>query len=293
MGTNSPEFSCDMVISIYKEKLDWLKAYDKPEYTFRNIYLYNKFEGNNEKTSTDLGAVLGGKEAIKIDLKNVGRCDHTYLYHIIQNWDNLADVTIFTKGSADLPREKDKMDFMIQKLFDKTDPKPRTSIFKVIKLALSVPVQFGTFKLNAYQSTHPNNRGDSIGNIYNRKMGLANPRPFGKWYKENFNDLPIYHVSLAGVMTVSRELIKQHDKAYYERFLKQLELHENPEVGHYIERSWIALFHPVPAESMHVDRGFMGGWRRLMRKGTRKGTRSLTRLRTHKHRRPRNSRLKR
>lgn len=283
MGTTAPEFSCDMVISIYKEKLDWLKAYDKPENTFRNIYLYNKFEGNNEKTSKDLGAVLGGKEAIKKDLKNVGRCDHTYLYHIINNWDDLADVTIFTKGSADLPREKDKMDFMIQKLFDKTDSKPRTSIFKVIKLPLSVPIQFATFKLDAYQSTHPSNRGDAIGNMYDRKMGLASPRPFGKWYEANFKDLPVYYVSLAGVMTLSRELIKQHDKAYYERFLKQLEEHENPEVGHYIERSWIALFNPVPAESMYIDGGFIGGWRKLMRLGTRK----------RKHRRARNSRLKR
>ena len=288
MGKNTPGFSCDMVISMYKEKLDWLKAYDKPENTFRNIYLYNKFEGNNDKTSTDLGAVLGGKEAIKIDLKNVGRCDHTYLYHIIQNWDNLADVTIFTKGSADLQREKEKMNFIIEKLFDKTDLSPRSSIFKVIKLPLSIPIQFATFKLNAYQSTHPSNRGDPITNTYSRKMGLASPRPFGKWYKQNFNDLPIYHVSLAGVMAVSRELIKQHDKEYYERFLKQLEEHENPEVGHYIERSWIALFDPVPPESMYVDGGYnIGGWRKLMRLGTSLGTR------TRKHRRARNSRLKR
>ena len=121
-------------------------------------------------------------------------------------------------------------------------------------------------------------------------MGLASPRPFGKWYKQNFNDLPIYHVSLAGVMAVSRELIKQHDKEYYERFLKQLEEHENPEVGHYIERSWIALFDPVPPESMYVDGGYnIGGWRKLMRLGTSLGTR------TRKHRRAsaRNSRLKR
>ena len=133
--------------------------------------------------------------------------------------------------------------------------------------------------MDTYRSTHPKNRGDSIINIYNNKMGLSHPRPFGKWYRMYFNDLPIYHVSMAGVMAVSRDIIKQHDKAYYQRFLEQLETHENPEVGHYIERSWIALFHPVPEECLYIDYGLIFGGSHKTRRQRRQ--RRKQRYRSH------------
>jgi hypothetical protein len=38
----------------------------------------------------------------------------------------------------------------------------------------------------------------------------------------------------------------------YKHFLGYLSTHPNPEVGHYIERSWLAMFHPVPEECVHV-----------------------------------------
>ena len=44
MDGGKSDFSCDMVIALYKEKLDWLKIYNKPDYYFRNIFLYNKFK---------------------------------------------------------------------------------------------------------------------------------------------------------------------------------------------------------------------------------------------------------
>ena len=159
MGKNTPGFSCDMVISMYKEKLDWLKAYDKPENTFRNIYLYNKFEGNNDKTSTDLGAVLGGKEAIKIDLKNVGRCDHTYLYHIIQNWDNLADVTIFTKGSADLQREKEKMNFHHRKVVRQDGFEPEIVHIQSDQVTLEYPNPIRNIQIKCISIDTPEQSG--------------------------------------------------------------------------------------------------------------------------------------
>jgi len=82
-------FTVDMVIARYKESIDWLQRY--ADYNFRDIIVYNK--GPN-----DGKCELKGKQCKQITLKNEGRCDHTYLYHIIHNYDNLADVTIFTKG---------------------------------------------------------------------------------------------------------------------------------------------------------------------------------------------------
>ena len=35
-----------------------------------------------------------------ISLHNVGRESHTYLYHIVNNWDKLADRTVFFQGGG-------------------------------------------------------------------------------------------------------------------------------------------------------------------------------------------------
>ena len=109
MNLSDQEFTCDLIIARYKEKLDWLQQYKM--YPFRNVIIYNKNEDDNDKSSASIGGYLNGKECIKINLPNEGRCDHTYLYHIIKNYDTLADVTIFSKGSSDMYRENKKLKF--------------------------------------------------------------------------------------------------------------------------------------------------------------------------------------
>ena len=44
---------------------------------------------------------------------------------------------------------------------------------------------------------------------------------------------------------VSRNDIRQHPKKYYQNFLDELSKSPNPEVGHYVERSWCAIFYPL------------------------------------------------
>lgn len=251
MDGGKSDFSCDMVIALYKEKLDWLKIYNKPDYYFRNIFLYNKFKNNDTLTSQDLGCTVQGKECVKINLKNEGRCDHTFLYHIINHWDTLADVTIFTKGSSDLPRERAKLAFVTRKVFQTKD-----TVFSVDHRPVPINMWYKDFKLDTYMASHPINRGDAALSVYDRRMALANPRPFGKWYEKYFPGINVFHVSYAAVMGISRVHIQQHPKSYYENLIKQLEGHTNPEVGHYFERAWLALFNPIPEKCMYIGGGF-------------------------------------
>jgi hypothetical protein len=72
----------EIVIARYNENLNWIEQLDNNI----KITIYNK-----------------GKNDIKypfITLPNVGRESHTYLYHIIKNYDNLADLTIFCQGDS-------------------------------------------------------------------------------------------------------------------------------------------------------------------------------------------------
>ena len=94
----------DLVISRYKEKLQWLKEYEA--YEFKHVYIYNKsdepidcppFKNPDTRCSVAKAA-------------NVGVCDHTYLHHIVQHYDTLADVTVFVPGSSDVEYKKPMLD---------------------------------------------------------------------------------------------------------------------------------------------------------------------------------------
>lgn len=72
--------SVECVIARYNEDISWIK-----ELKNKKITIYNK--GNNDIPNKF------------IKLPNIGRESHTYLTHIIKNYDNLADITIFTQAN--------------------------------------------------------------------------------------------------------------------------------------------------------------------------------------------------
>jgi len=78
----------NVVVSRFNENIDWVSDID-------NYYsvIYNK--GLSEIESS-------------IRLPNLGRESHTYLYHIVNNYNNLHDVTIFLQGN---PFDHGFMDF--------------------------------------------------------------------------------------------------------------------------------------------------------------------------------------
>jgi hypothetical protein len=78
-----------IVIARYSENLEWMK---ESPFEGHEYIVYNKGPNEDFYRSEDL------KDVIELD--NVGREGHTYLYHIIHNYDNLADVTVFLPGSV-------------------------------------------------------------------------------------------------------------------------------------------------------------------------------------------------
>lgn len=68
----------EIVIAKYKEDIDWTEFVSHP------VTIYDKSENP-----------LSGA----IPLPNIGREAHTFLYHIVTNYENLADVTLFIQGN--------------------------------------------------------------------------------------------------------------------------------------------------------------------------------------------------
>jgi hypothetical protein len=76
-----------LIISHYNENLDWINEINNNIH----IFIYNKGEKiiNINKKNTQV-----------INLKNVGREAHTYIYHIVNNYYNLEDLIFFSKGNS-------------------------------------------------------------------------------------------------------------------------------------------------------------------------------------------------
>ena len=76
-----------VVISKYKEDVSWVKDLQC------DYVIYNK-----DNSITDYNA-FSLRENGEYDLCNVGREGHTYLFHILKNYDNLRNFEIFVHGN--------------------------------------------------------------------------------------------------------------------------------------------------------------------------------------------------
>lgn len=214
----------EIVVSRYNERLDWLK--DEP-FNDNPVIIYNK--GNNDD-------YINASNIIKtIKLSNVGREGHTYLYHIINNYNNLADVTVFLPGSVNLSYKYERSKNIIKKVKETMN-----TIFACTVQENIVDENYN-FQLDKYLSTdHSNNKINKDDN-----MKLSKTRPYGKWFNNTFkNGEKNNCIASHGIFAISKEHILQKPKSYYENLIIELNDHHNPEVGHYFERSWYAVFYP-------------------------------------------------
>jgi len=97
------------------------------------------------------------------------------------------------------------------------------------------------FTLDEYNATHIQNYRLNP----ESKLELSEIRPFGKWYEHYFGDIVIHNCTHWGIFSVNKDCILGHSKEYYENLIKQLCNSSNPEVGHYFERAWCAVFYPI------------------------------------------------
>lgn len=221
----------EMVIARYNETLDWLQ--EKPFHFFPYI-VYNKgvnsnYYKNEEKWKEEIG------------LNNVGRESHSYLYHIVSNYDDLADLTIFLPGSVDSSNKYTRSKSMIENILQKYG-EPVKSVASCQNLGNDNNVfqMYKNFTLVDYLSTNKDNQKLNTASV----LEPSRIKPFGTWYLTHFGDRTSNCFAMNGIFAVSKEDIRKHPKSYYLSFLQQLDSHPNPETGHYMERAWDAIFGP-------------------------------------------------
>uniref|UniRef100_A0A6C0HZX8 Uncharacterized protein n=1 Tax=viral metagenome TaxID=1070528 RepID=A0A6C0HZX8_9ZZZZ len=214
----------EIVIARYNENLNWLN--DEP-FNDIPVIVYNK--GPNEN-------FIKNEHIYKIvPLPNIGREMHTFFYHIIENYENLANVTIFLVGSTDSPWKMEKAKPVVLKI------KETNNTTMSCNEDENIMNKIQEFQIDNYMSSNSNN--SDINNDENMKK--SDIRPYGKWYESTFvNNEKNTCIGYNSVFGISRKHILQKPKSYYENLLNQVNDHQNLETVHYIERSWYAIFYP-------------------------------------------------
>lgn len=215
----------EIIISRYNEDLEWVNEY--PFNQFQYI-VYNK--GVNEDFCKNNVNQI-------INLQNVGRESHTYLYHIVQNYEKLSNIVIFFPGSLNLNYKKEKAIKILNNIiFTKF-----MNAYFVGHYQGDIFESFKDFMLNYSKCTNLQNFSLNP----ESELQLCRLRPYGKWYRYFFRNIKARWNTYWGTFSIDKRDIIQHPKIKYEILLNTVSNSSNPESSHYMERSWGAIFYPM------------------------------------------------
>lgn len=81
--TEDKRSDTQLIIANYQEDLNWVSRFQ------HTCFVYRKGNSNFEF----------GNNVLTFDLPNIGREAHTFLHHIVENYDNLGEYNIFLQGN--------------------------------------------------------------------------------------------------------------------------------------------------------------------------------------------------
>jgi len=196
--------SYKIVVERYKENIEWLSP------LMNQCIIYNK------------GDKLDLPNEIMLD--NVGREAETYLHYIIDNYDKLPDIVVFTQGNISDHRGSNDINILLKLL------KEANLYKKSICFRDNCPENWNSIDKNNYY-LHDN---------YKNNERIS----FGKWFRKHIN--PVFPKPLLlywnAIFAVKKELILNRPLEYYKKLILEVNHHVNPVEGHFFERSWFYIF---------------------------------------------------
>ena len=243
------DFQCvDIVVARHSEDLAWLQPaleYLASSSSQSNkqiqVFIYNK--------SPDTLPESCNPEAIKqicnvtscnvVNLPNVGRESHTYLFHITSHYHKYASgqpcATVFLQGSP-----QDHMNSWYRGF---------PGVGQMIEAFLNETQQWGASL--TWARKHETTGGNAA--HYNFRITQHNGRnlfplvgqPFGEWFQHNVGTPFAKHDLLkwwpAALFSVHSRLLGSRLLDSYNNLLALLSNDLDPEVGHFFERSWLYI----------------------------------------------------
>jgi hypothetical protein len=210
--TKHDNLSYKFIIARYQEDINWLST------LINDVVIINKGQPLNLPN--------------EVLLPNVGRESESYLHYIIDNYDNLPDICVFSQAKIH--------DHFIDYNLGSYDQYLIMIRDEAEKYGKSLPRKVNEWNPLSFQWGKYFNVQSLIWTFNYRDQKIA----YGAWLKKTLNQnytLP-YKMHPNGIFAVRRELILQHPKAYYEKLIKEVNWHVDPVEGYFFERSWYYIF---------------------------------------------------
>lgn len=168
-----------------------------------------------------------------IPLPNVGREAHTFLWHIVQRWDTLADWTVFLQG----------------KPFDHFPAGTTLAGMLEPKADVVVPRLWSGKEWDAHGRLR--HWGPWLEKYQRGEMGHS-PLAMREWFQTHM----AFDIDALGTLTytpganfaVKRQVIRSRTREWYQRLLDTVSHHVDPEEAYYMERAWLYCFMPAKVD---------------------------------------------
>lgn len=178
-------------------------------------------------------------------LPNIGREGHTYLHHIIERYDDLADLTIFLQGRVD-----DHITISLDEMIDRSTHAPKER--QVTTFPFRELERFDHWNGIPWEK-YPCWKKWSL---MPRRNAAKTPAEYWRQFFPGTDEIPMalgFHPG--ALFAVRKSAIQQHPRSFYQSMLETFFLHDmahvNPETGHIMERFWLALWDPAQYVSWH------------------------------------------
>ena len=180
----------DLIVARYKEDISWLNNLNA------NIIIYNKFY--------DEGNVL----------PNIGREAHTYLYHIINNYDNLPNIIGFIQGDATENNISHK--------------EIVTTTINNLNKETIYPIYFGRPHICEIDGSphHPS-------------------LPISKFLSLFNNNINVINFYSGAQFIVTKSIITNRPKGFYQHLLSMISEEPQSIEAYVLERIWLYIFDPT------------------------------------------------
>lgn len=204
--------TCEIVVAHYNEDLKWLKPYEK------KAIVYHK--GGNDFPKIEC------KEWIK--LPNIWRESHTYLYYIVNNYNNLPEYILFFQWWIKDHAESWDVYESVEEYLNEVE-KYWFSCANPFFLVRKDPQINFTWK---------------FAEMLESWSLKKSPYTFARFYKELLGKSQKYLTPCfwAANFAVSRDVVKERPLSFYKKALELLPEHPNPEEWHFYERLRFSIF---------------------------------------------------
>ena len=239
----------EIVVTRYNEQVEWLNNDPFNKYP---VTIYNKGNNMNIHFSSNIKKV--------INLPNKGLDVHSFIYHIIHNYDNLSNITAFFQASVN--KAYYKYNRCVEVINE--SEKRNTTIISCAKEDNFLCKQANFTMDNHFFSNQENISENS--NLTHpckiRPLGAWVSEIFDKWHRQDNENIDVCsiesfnNISYCHVFSIKKEHILRKPKEYYIYLLSFLEEGLHPEAVHYFERAWCLIFYPLQEENFLYSKIF-------------------------------------